>query len=152
MSGIDSSLMRATIGGAATVLLLCAGLAAGEEKRIDPPSGKEPGGSQGRGVLVDGVLHVPGQGGEDANGKIPGAFEAEVKQALDNVGVVLKEAGMSPADVVTVQVYVTDGALLPRMNVVYTRYFQAPRPIRTAVVAARLERPGNIEITATAKK
>jgi enamine deaminase RidA (YjgF/YER057c/UK114 family) len=43
-------------------------------------------------------------GGEDAAGKIPGDFEAEVKQALDNLGVVLKAAKMSAGDVVSVQV------------------------------------------------
>jgi len=44
-------------------------------------------------------------GGEDSVGKIPGDFEAEVKQALDNLGAVLKAAKMSPGDVVSVQVY-----------------------------------------------
>jgi 2-iminobutanoate/2-iminopropanoate deaminase len=101
---------------------------------------------------VDGTLYVSGQGGEDKDGKIPGSFEAEVKQALDNIGVVLKEAGMSPADVVSVQVYLTDGAMFPRMNAVYTAYFKDPRPTRTTVVVAKLVGPGQIEITATARR
>ena len=56
---------------------------------------------------------------EDAAGKIPASFEAEVKQSLDNINAVLKEAGMTPADVVSVQVYITDGALFDHMNAVY---------------------------------
>jgi uncharacterized lipoprotein len=39
-----------------------------------------------------------GQAGEDKQGKIPAGFEAEVQQALDNVGVVLQKAGMTAAD------------------------------------------------------
>ena len=59
---------------------------------------------------------------------------------------------MSPADVVSVRVYLVDAAKFPRMNAVYTSYFKEPRPTRTTVVVARLVGPGNIEITATAKK
>jgi 2-iminobutanoate/2-iminopropanoate deaminase len=59
---------------------------------------------------------------------------------------------MTPADVVTVQVYLTDGALFQRMNAVYRTYFNDPRPTRTTVVVAGLVGPGHIEITATARK
>jgi len=143
-------LMR--IGSAVSVIVLCSGLAFGGEKQIIRPQGTKPGGNYSPGILVDGTLYVSGQGGEDKDGKIPGSFEAEVKQALDNIGVVLKEAGMSPADVVSVQVYLTDGAMFPRMNAVYTAYFKDPRPTRTTVVVAKLVGPGQIEITATARR
>jgi len=91
-------------------------------------------------------------GGENAAGKIPGDFEAEVKQALENIGAVLKAAGMSPGDVVSVQVYLTDAATFERMNAVYKTYFEDPRPTRTTVVVAKLVGQGHIEITATARK
>jgi len=55
-------------------------------------------------------------GDEDAAGKIPGAFEEEVKQALDNMGAVLKAAAMSPEDVVSVQVYLTDAATFEKAS------------------------------------
>ena len=104
------------------------------------------------GILVDGTLYISGQAGEDKDGKVPSSFEAEVKQALDNIGVVLDAAGMTPADVVSVQVYLTDGALFQQMNAVYTSYFKDPRPTRTTVVVAKLVGPGHVEITVTAKK
>jgi len=66
-------------------------------------------------------------GDEDAAGKIPGAFEEKVKQAMDNIGAVLKAAAMSPEDVVCVQVYLTDAATFERMNAVYNTYFKDPR-------------------------
>jgi 2-iminobutanoate/2-iminopropanoate deaminase len=104
------------------------------------------------GKWVRGTLYISGQGGEDATGKIPGDFEAEVKQSLDSIGVVLKEDGMSAADVVSVQVYLTDVDTFERMNKAYTSYFKDPRPTRTTVVVAKLVGAGRIEITATARK
>jgi 2-iminobutanoate/2-iminopropanoate deaminase len=59
---------------------------------------------------------------------------------------------MSPEDVVSVQVYLTDGALFQRMNTVYTAHFRDPRPTRTTVVVARLAGEGHIEITVTARR
>ena len=132
--------------------VLCAGVVFGAEKKVVMPPGAKPGGNYSPGILIDGTLYISGQGGEDAAGKIPGDFDAEVKQSLDNIGAVLKAAGMSPADVVSVQVYLTDGATFPRMNAVYTSYFKDPRPTRTTVVVAKLVGPGNIEITVTARK
>jgi len=144
--------MRKSLSATLIVITLCAGLALGVEKKIIRPKGTKPDGPYSPGILVDGTLYVSGQGGEDENGKIPAEFEAEVKQSLDNIAVVLKEAGMTPADVVSIQVYLTDGTLFPRMNTVYKQYFKDPRPTRTTVVVAALVGPGRIEITATARK
>jgi 2-iminobutanoate/2-iminopropanoate deaminase len=91
-------------------------------------------------------------GGENAAGKLPGTFEGEMKQSLDNIGAVLKEAGMSSSDVVSVQVYLTDVETFERMNSVYRSYFKEPRPARTTLVVAKLVGPGQIEITVTARK
>jgi 2-iminobutanoate/2-iminopropanoate deaminase len=144
--------MRKTLIGASTIVVLCTVVAFGADKRVIRPSGAAPGGNFSPGILVDGTLYISGQGGEDAGGKIPASFEKEVQQALDNIGVVLKEAGMTPADVVSVQVYLTNADHFQRMNGVYTNYFKDPRPTRTTVVVAKLVGPGNIEITVTARK
>jgi 2-iminobutanoate/2-iminopropanoate deaminase len=144
----------ALIRAACTIAIaaLCAGPVLGAEKKIVRPKGTAAGGNFSPGILADGTLYISGQAGEDKDGKVPSTFEAEVKQALDNIGVVLDAAGMTPADVVSVQVYLTDGELFQRMNAVYTSYFKDPRPTRTTVVVAKLVGPGHVEITATAKK
>src|SRR4249920_1260989 len=95
--------------------VLGAGLASGADKKIVMPPGAKPGGNYSPGILIDGTLYISGQAGEDAAGKIPGDFDAEVKQSLDNIGAILKAAGMSPADVVSVQVYLTDASKFQRM-------------------------------------
>jgi 2-iminobutanoate/2-iminopropanoate deaminase len=134
------------------LMLFIGGPGGSTDKKIISPPGTKPGGNSSQGILTGGTLYISGQGGEDSAGKIPGDFDSEVKQSLENIGAVLKAAGMSPADVVSVQVYLTDPSKFQRMNAVYTDYFKDPRPTRTTVVVAALVGPGNIEITATARK
>ena len=131
---------------------LCSTLTVCAQKSVVRPPGAEPSASWSHGILVGDTLFISGMGGEDATGKIPGVFEAEVKQALDNVGAVLKAGGMSSGDVVSVQVYLTDVETFERMNAVYKAYFKEPRPTRTTVVVAKLVGQGHIEITTTARK
>ena len=144
--------MRESKAAIALLVLLSAEPAFAADKKIISPPGTKPGGNYSQGVLVDGTLYISGQGGENATGKIPTDFDAEVRQSLANIEAVLKAAGMSPADVVSVQVYLNDAGRFQRMNAVYTSYFKDPRPTRTTVVVAGLVGPGNIEITATARK
>jgi 2-iminobutanoate/2-iminopropanoate deaminase len=140
------------IAVAALLTLCCAAATAGAERRIIMPKGATPGGNYSPGILVDGTLYVSGQAGEDKDGKIPANFDDEVKQALENIRVVLEAAGMAPSDVVSVQVYLTDGTRFPRFNALYREFFKDPRPTRTTVVVAKLVGDGHIEITTTARK
>lgn len=134
------------------ILLLAAGCVCADKKVIQPkefPKGRP----FSPGLMVDGTLYVSGQVGQDLKtGKIPEEFEAEVKQCLDNIGIILKEAGMGLEDVVSVQVYLTDMDLFQRMNAVYITYFKEPRPTRTTVGVTRLAGPARVEITATARR
>ena len=84
------------------VLALSAGLAQGADKRVIQPKGAAPNAGWSHGLLVDGTLYVSGMGGGAATGSIPATFEAEVKQALDNINAVLKEGGMTLSNVVSV--------------------------------------------------
>lgn len=105
------------------------------------------------GILVNNTLYIAGQTGSDLKtGKYPESFEDEVKQALENVNLVLKEAGLTFDNAVAVQVYLTDMELFQRMNAVYTTYFREPRPVRTTVGVAKLVGTARIEITVTASK
>jgi 2-iminobutanoate/2-iminopropanoate deaminase len=105
-------------------------------------------------VLVDGTLYASGQIGADLKTReVPAKFETEVKTCLDNIGTILKAAGMTYDDVVSVQVYLTDMDLFARMNAVYAKYFKVPRPSRATVGVTRLALPkAHIEISVTARK
>jgi len=66
------------------------------EKKIIPPKEIAPGAPFSPGVLVDGTLYVAGQTGRDLKtGKVPDNFEDEVKQALETIGIILREAKMT---------------------------------------------------------
>ena len=106
------------------------------------------------GILVDGTLYVSGQMGTDLKTReIPGSFDDEVKNALNTIGLILKQAGMDYRHVVSVTVYLSDMELFPKMNAIYATYFKEPRPARATVGISKLASPaGHIEISVTAKK
>jgi 2-iminobutanoate/2-iminopropanoate deaminase len=133
-------------------LTLCISAFAQSRKVIQPKEfGANPNFSPG--ILANGTLYVAGQTGQDPKTKtIPTDFEAEVKQALENVKLILTEGGMKFEDAVAVQVYLTDMELFPRMNAVYITYFKSPAPARTTVGVAKLVGTARIEITVTAHK
>jgi 2-iminobutanoate/2-iminopropanoate deaminase len=143
---------RLTTNLSAVALTLVSVLSAADRKVIHPkefPKGRP----FSPGILSGDTLYVAGQTGNDlATGKIPEEFEAEVKQTLNNIGIILTEAKMSFDDVTAVQVYLTDMELFPRMNAVYTTFFKEPRPTRTTVGVAKLVGTARIEITVTARK
>lgn len=117
------------------------------------PAGASTAGPYTPGILAGTTLYVAGQVGRDPKtNQYPPEFEAEVKQTLENVQVILKQAGYTLADAVAVQVYMTDMELFDRMNKVYMSYLPEPRPARTTVGVAKLVGPARIEITVTAWK
>src|SRR5215471_8523905 len=136
------------------LMMLAALPLAAEKKVIAPPEFGSGSLNFSTGMLVDGTLYVSGQIGQDLKTKqVPADFDAEVKTVLENIGIVLKAAGMTFKDVVSVQVYLTDMELFPKMNAVYTTYFPEPRPTRTTVGVTKLAAPtARIEVTVTAKK
>jgi len=135
------------------ILLLAIAPLSAPKKIIAPPE-IPPRPNFSAAILADGNLYVSGMIGQDLKTKnVPANFEDEVKALLTNIGVVLKAGGMDYKDVVSVQVYLTDMDLFPRMNAVYTTFFKEPRPTRTTVGVTKLALPAaHIEITVTAKK
>lgn len=135
------------------LVLILAGPSFAAPKKVIHPKEFPTGRPFSPGILVGDTLYVAGQTGSDLKtGNIPEEFEAEVRQTLDNIGLVLREAGMTFDNAVSVQVYLTDMALFPRMNAVYTTYFKEPRPARTTVGIAKLVGTARIEITVTAAR
>jgi 2-iminobutanoate/2-iminopropanoate deaminase len=123
------------------------------EKTAIRPSGFPDGRPFEPGLLVGDTLYVSGMLGSDpSTGQFPEDFESEVKACLDKIGLVLREAGMDFSDTVSVQVFLTDMDLLPRMNAVYTAYFKEPRPARVTSGATRLAGRARIEIAAVARR
>jgi 2-iminobutanoate/2-iminopropanoate deaminase len=141
----------------AGILLAVAPLGAAKKVIVPPefvPAAGAPAPMYSPGILVDGTLYISGQIGQNLSTKeIPADFETEMKTCLANIGIVLRAAGMSYRNVVSVQVYLTDMDLFPSMNAVYAKTFTEPRPARTTVGVVRLANPkAHVEITVTARK
>jgi reactive intermediate/imine deaminase len=86
-------------------------------------------------LIVSGQLGLtPGQ---------PKPFEAEAKQAMDNVAAVLGRHGASMDNVVKCTVFLTDMSKFQAFNAIYVSYFKPGRlPARSAVGPAALAAPG----------
>jgi enamine deaminase RidA (YjgF/YER057c/UK114 family) len=69
------------------------------------------------------------------NQAVEGDITTQVKTAMDNAGEILKAAGYSYADVVTVRNYITDAKYFQDMNKIYQGYFPKDPPARATVVA-----------------
>ena len=100
-------------------------------------------------MLVGDTLYLSGQGSRDLKtGQLPqGEIEAHTKQCLENIRLLLEAAGMGPANVVTANVYLTDMAMIGRMNEVYRTFFASEPPSRTTVGVPAL--PGDVPIEIT---
>ena len=139
--------------GLVSLVLLLGALALAAEKKIIYPPEFRPDMPFSPGVLVGDTLYCAGQTGSDLkSSEYPEKFEDEVHQTFKRIGIILKAAGYDFSDAVDVKVYLTDIALFPRMNSVYTEYFKKDRPARTTVAVASLVGKARIEITVVARK
>ncbi len=73
-------------------------------------------------------------------------IETQARQVLANLGAILKEAGLTPADVVQCRVYLTDMAEFQAMNAIYAAFFGDHKPARTTIQAAALPMGAKVEI------
>ena len=104
-------------------------------------------------LLVGDTLYLSGStGGDPRSGQlVKGGFEPELRQIMSNVQIVLQEAGMTLADVVSVTAYLADMADFPRFNEIYREYFTStPLPTRSTVAVQGLARGARLELTMTA--
>jgi 2-iminobutanoate/2-iminopropanoate deaminase len=106
------------------------------------------------GILVNNTLYLSGQLGRDpATAKlVPGGIESETRQALVNLGEVLRAAGMDYADVVSVTAFITSFDDFARFNEVYREFFKADPPARATVQVSGLNLGARIEIQMIAAK
>ncbi|XP_040210699.1 2-iminobutanoate/2-iminopropanoate deaminase isoform X2 [Rana temporaria] len=103
-------------------------------------------------VVVDKTMYVSGQLGMDpASGQlVPGGVKSEAKQALVNMGEILKAAGCDYSNVVKTTVLLADINDFNDVNEVYKQFFQINHPARAAFQVAALPKGGRVEIEAVA--
>uniref|UniRef100_UPI00398F3CD4 2-iminobutanoate/2-iminopropanoate deaminase n=1 Tax=Pristiophorus japonicus TaxID=55135 RepID=UPI00398F3CD4 len=115
---------------------------------------KAPGaiGPYSQAVLVDRTVYISGQLGMDpATGQlVDGGATQETKQALINMGEILKAANCDYNNVVKTTVLLADIGDFNSVNEVYKQYFKTNFPARAAYQVAALPRGGRVEIEAVA--
>uniref|UniRef100_A0A8C5VK28 2-iminobutanoate/2-iminopropanoate deaminase n=1 Tax=Microcebus murinus TaxID=30608 RepID=A0A8C5VK28_MICMU len=115
---------------------------------------KAPGaiGPYSQAVLVDKTVYISGQIGMDpSSGQlVPGGVEEAAKQALKNMGEILKAAGCDFTNVVKTTVLLADINDFNTVNDIYKQYFKSNYPARAAYQVAALPKGGRIEIEAVA--
>ena len=105
-------------------------------------------------VEANGFVFVAGQVGNapGTSGAVQGGIEAETRAMLDNVGRILRAAGLDYADVVKATVYLVDFDDFGAMNTVYREYFPSQPPTRATVGVTRLAADYRIEIEVVAAR
>lgn len=77
-----------------------------------------------------------------------GDMRAQIVRVFDNLRAVAQAAGGDLADIVKLNVFLTDLAHFPLVNEVMAEYFRAPYPARAAVGVAALPRGAAVEMDA----
>ncbi|KAK2887080.1 hypothetical protein Q8A67_015308 [Cirrhinus molitorella] len=102
-------------------------------------------------VVVDRTMYISGQIGMDTSGQlVAGGVQAQAKQALINMGEILKAAGCGYENVVKTTVLLADISEFNNVNDVYKQFFKSNFPARAAYQVAALPRGGLVEIEAIA--
>lgn len=106
-------------------------------------------GTYSQAIKVGNTVYISGQLGLDpAAMELKEGFEAQARQAMDNLAAIAQASGGSLADVVKFNVSLTDLADFATLNQVFTEYLSAPYPARAAVQVAALPKGGVVEIEA----
>lgn len=98
-------------------------------------------------VFISGQLPV-----NPANGLVPDSIEEQTRQSLQNIGSILKEAGLDYSDVVKTTVLLDDIKNFAAMNAVYAEFFTELKPARVCYQVAALPMGVKVEIDAIAGK
>lgn len=102
----------------------------------------------GNTVYVSGQLPIDPQTGAFAGSDI----QTQTRQSLKNIQAILKEAGLTMADVCKTTVLLADIAEFGAMNEVYAEFFTAPYPARAAYQVVALPKGARVEIEAIASR
>jgi reactive intermediate/imine deaminase len=95
-------------------------------------------------VYVSGQIPLDPQTGELVSGDI----EGEIRRVFDNLEAICEAAGGSLAEIVKLNVFLTDLAHFPTLNRIMGEYFEPPYPARAAIGVASLPRGARVEMDA----
>ena len=106
-------------------------------------------GTYSQAVRVGDTIYMSGQIGLDpATMQMVDGIDAQIVRVFENLKAVAEAAGGSLADVVKLNVFLTDLANFARVNETMAKYFSQPFPARAAVGVKELPRGALVEADA----
>ena len=113
---------------------------------ISSPKAPAAIGTYSQAVRVGDTVYLSGQLGLDPSTmQLEEGIDAQVIRVFENLKAVAEAAGGSLADIVKVNVYLTDLGNFAKVNEAMATYFAEPFPARAAVGVAALPRGGLVE-------
>ena len=110
---------------------------------------KAPGaiGPYSQAIETMGMVFVSGQLPIDAEtGVMPQGAKEQTRQSLENVKHILEEVDLTMKKKKKTTVFLADMSLFAEMNEIYSVYFKAPFPARSAVAVKALPKGALVEI------
>jgi len=107
-------------------------------------------GTYSQAVKVDNTVYLSGQIPliPESMAMIGGGIEQQVKQVFKNLSAVTEASGGSLADIVKLNIFLTDLENFPLVNQIMSEYFQQPYPARAVVGVAALPKGSEVEMDA----
>lgn len=121
--------------GALVEIAMIATRAGVDKEVIRPSKMKSPELPYSWGIRVGNTLFIAGATARnpDTYQPIGGNIDSQTKRVLENIGLVLDEAGMSYEDIVRCNVFIDDPRYFSEMNEAYRAYFPTAPPARATV-------------------
>ncbi len=102
-------------------------------------------------IKVGNMVFTSGQIPFTAQGElVSDDVQEQTRQSLNNIKAILEDAGTDMSKVVKCGIFLADMNDFPKVNEVYSSFFQEPYPARSTVQVARLPKDVKIEIEAIA--
>ena len=116
---------------------------------IQSPNAPAAIGTYSQAVRVGDTVYLSGQIGLDPSTMLlVDGIDAQIERVLENLKAVAEASGGSLADIVKVNVFMTDLSHFAKFNEVMARYFAEPHPARAVVGVAALPRGALVEADA----
>ena len=113
-----------------------------------------PVGPYSQAVWAGDLLYCSGQISIDpkTNELYLGDIQEQTRIVMENVGAVLKEAGLNYDNIIKTAIFLTDMNDFSKVNEIYAKYFPEVPPARSCVAVASLPKGVNVEVEVIAYK
>lgn len=107
-------------------------------------------GTYSQAVKVDNTVYISGQIPLDPTimEVVEGGVDAQITRVFENLKAVAEASGGSLADVIKLNIYLTDLSCFPTVNEIMASYFAEPYPARAAVEVSALPKGVQVEMDA----